>query len=73
MKLELDEFKKGTRNVMLKVVFEESTNFRLDKDKGKATWVPKCKEIERIQKALEVIDLGNKVVNSMNARNVERL
>jgi len=72
MKLEL-EFKTGTRNIMLRVVFEESTNFRLEKDKGRATWVPKCEELERIQKALKVIDLGNKVVNSINVRNVEKL
>ena len=67
MKLELDEFKTGTNNVMLKVVFEESTNFRLLKDEGKATWVPKWKEVQKILKALEVIDSGNKMVNSVNA------
>ena len=70
MKLELDEFKTGTKNVMLKVVFEESTNFRLEKDKRKATWVPKFEEVERIQKALKVVDSGNKVVNHKNVRNV---
>ena len=73
MKLELDEFKTGVNNIMLKVVFEESTNFRLDKDKGKATWVPKWEEVERILRALKVIDSGNKMVNSINVRNVENL
>lgn len=73
MKLELGEFKKGIKNVMLIVVFEESTNFWLDKDKRKATWVPKYKEVEKIQKALRVIDSGNKVANSTNVRNAEKL
>ena len=72
MKLELDEFKTGTKNVMLKVVFEETTNFWLDKDKGKATWVPKYEEVKKIEKALEVINSGNKVVNSINARSAVR-
>jgi len=64
MKLELDEFKTGTNDVMLKVVFEESTNFWLAKDKKKATWVPKLEEVDRINKALEVIDSGNKALCS---------
>jgi len=72
MKLELGEFKKGTKSVMLIVIFEESTNFRLEKNKGKATWVPKYEEVEKIQKALRVIDSGNKVVNSINVRNAEK-
>jgi len=65
MKLELDEFKTGIKNIMLKVVFEESTNFRLEKDEEKATWVPKWEEVERIVKALKVIDSGNKMANSI--------
>jgi hypothetical protein len=73
MKLELDEFKMGIKNIMLKVVFEESTNFRLEKDKGKATWVPKLEEVETIFRALKVIDSGNKMVNSANVRNAEKL
>ena len=71
MKLELDEFKTGNNDIMLKVVFEESTNFRLEKNKRKATWVPKWEEIERILRALKVVDSGNKMVNSSNVRNVE--
>ena len=73
MKLELDEFKTGVKNIMLKVVFEESTNFRLEKDEGKATWVPKWEEVERILRALKVVDSGNKMVNSKDVRNEEKL
>jgi len=72
MKLELDEFKTDN-NIMLKVVFEETTNFRLRKDKGQATWVPKWEELERIVRALNVIDSGNKIVKSINVKNAEEL
>jgi len=68
MKLEVDEFKTGSKDIMLIVVFNESTNFRLVKDEGKATWVPKWEELERILRALTVIDSGNKMVDSTNAR-----
>ena len=67
MKLEVDEFKTGFRNIMLKVVFKESSNFRIDEEKGIATWVPKWAEIEKIFKALKVIDIGNKRIKEGKA------
>jgi len=66
MKLELDEFKTGFRNIMLKVVFQSDSNFWIDKKKGIATWVPRWEELEKILKALQVIDSGNKKIREKN-------
>jgi len=64
MKLEIDEFKTGNHNIMLKVVFEKTSNFWIEENEGKATWVPKMEEVRKIFKALKVIDSGNKTARA---------